>query len=134
MLPATEATEFLRANFGEAEDHRLLERWVDDSVGLSDRSDCLGSRAIELALGRLAVGLTVDHDLLFDGELRLVSGKPVIFLRETADASRRAFTVAHELGHAALFSLEPSLEQKNPDVERLCNLFAAELLMPRVHL
>jgi hypothetical protein len=43
---------------------------------------------------------------------------------------RQRFTLAHELGHAALHELDPSLDQSGFGVERLCDLFAGELLMP----
>ena len=40
------------------------------------------------------------------------------------------FTIAHELGHAALHILVPGFEQDSGGTERLCDLFAVELIMP----
>jgi IrrE N-terminal-like domain len=94
------------------------------------RDELLGSRAIERAIERLDVTLRFDADLLFDGELRLVDGKKTIFLRAGIERSRINFTIAHELGHATIFELEPSWLQDGQEVERQCNLFAAELLLP----
>lgn len=42
--------------------------------------------------------------------------------------TRRRFTIAHELGHAVLDRAGWSADA---DVERLCDMFAAELLLPR---
>jgi hypothetical protein len=69
--------------------------------------------------------------MLHDGELRIVDGHRIAFIPRSDGYSRRElFTVAHELGHAALHVLDPDLDQSGLGVDRLCNLFAAELLMP----
>ena len=105
--------------------------WVDSILGIGDRGGCLGGDAVSLAMARLQVSLELDPDLLFDGELRLVGDRKTIFLRRDIDSARKNFTIAHELGHAALFELDRELNQATPDIERVCNMFAAELLLPR---
>jgi len=130
VLPHCVATDLLWSTFGKRDSSGLLEDWVDFAVGLSQRDECLGEEAIARAMKKLDVKLTLDDDLLFDGELRLVDYQKTIFLRSSIEQSRRNFTLAHELGHAALFQLDPSLEQTSQEIERLCNLFAAELLLP----
>ncbi|WP_163512224.1 ImmA/IrrE family metallo-endopeptidase [Fodinicola acaciae] len=133
MLPETRATDLLREKFGDARQERLLETWVDFAVGTSNRSDCLGEAAIKRAATVLDVEIRSDPDLPFDGELRLIEGQSVIFLGGHVDKARQNFTMAHELGHAALYRIAPRLDQQNQPTEKLCNLFAAELLMPRAH-
>ena len=130
MLPQADATNLLRTRFGRQDCEVLLERWVDYAVGIDKRETCLGRAAIDHALKTLDVDLKNDKRLLYAGELRLVDGRKTIFLREAIESSKENFTIAHELGHASLFQLDPSLEQANQEVERLCNLFAAELLLP----
>lgn len=130
MLPQADATDLLRTKFGQWSGEIVLERWVDYAVGIEKRETCLGHAAIELAIKTLKVDLRYDKELVYDGELRLVDGRKIIFLREAIESSRVNFTIAHELGHAALFQLDSSLEQTNQEVERLCNSFAAELLLP----
>jgi hypothetical protein len=44
---------------------------------------------------------------------------------------RRRFTIAHELGHLIVGRSSPLGVRQSREVERLCDLFAAELLMPR---
>lgn len=130
MLPQADATELLYARFGKQGSEVVLKRWVDYAVGKHRRETCLGHAAIEHAIKTLNVDLRYDKELVYDGELRLIDDRKTIFLREAIERSRVNFTIAHELGHAALFQLSSSLVQTNQDVERLCNLFAAELLLP----
>ncbi|SRR6266851_381207 len=130
MLPQADATDLLRATFGQLGNEIILERWVNYAVGIEKRETCLGRAAIDLALKTLDVDLKHDRELPYDGELRLIDGRKTIFLREAINPLRVNFTIAHELGHATLFQLNPLLGQTNQEVERLCNLFAAELLLP----
>ena len=129
MVPNTEVTEVLQAKLGYGQCN-LIERWVSYAVGLNNRDQCLGPLAMRRVLDRLNVELRSDSSLLFDGELRLTEDGKTIFLREGIARSRANFTIAHELGHAALYEIEPSLSQDSRDIERMCNLFAAELLLP----
>lgn len=74
------------------------------------------------------------------------SGSPRIFLEKNLSVERKRFTLAHELGHVMLMRLAragtnvnlvryrksgcPPGMTEDPAEEALCNLFAAELLMP----
>jgi Zn-dependent peptidase ImmA (M78 family) len=58
-----------------------------------------------------------------------------IFVNKAASLSRRRFTLAHELSHTFFYELVPELKftphHVDPCEERLCNLGAAVILMPR---
>lgn len=84
------------------------------------------------------VGQIVESDIKIDG--RLVPSPPTftIELRRDRPFQRKNFTCAHEVAHT-FFALSPSLAtggvypSQEPDAmeETLCNLAAAELLMPK---
>jgi Zn-dependent peptidase ImmA (M78 family) len=82
-----------------------------------------------------------------DGYVEHVDGKPTIVLNPAAPPARKRFTLAHELGHVMLMRETRRLQldfrryrsgvpkppsKPDPMEEWLCNLFAAELLMPVV--
>ena len=63
----------------------------------------------------------------FDGLSELVNNIPVIILLDDInDGARQRFTIAHELGHLIL-----NTNNKELDIEVLCNRFASALLMPK---
>ncbi len=79
-----------------------------------------------------------DDALSSPARLRPVRGGFVIYVRKTDSVRRRNFSLAHELGHTFFYTMgngQPracTLESRERGVvERLCNIFAAELLMPR---
>jgi hypothetical protein len=79
------------------------------------------------ALGVRAITTTV-HD---EGCVDFAGGDAVIALRSGLGDNRRRFTLAHELGHVALYRYETQLgEPVDFDVERLCDQVAARLLLP----
>jgi len=57
-----------------------------------------------------------------------------IILSRRGSKARRRFSLAHELGHVVLFLAKPALSSRlrhdAPPIERWCNAFAAELLIP----
>lgn len=124
----------LRAHFDIRNVQLLVERWVNEATGESDRTNLIGDAAIRSALERRRVSVRTDSSLPFAGELRLVDNELVILLADNLGHRRRRFTIAHELGHAALFAIDSSLQQQDGDTEKLCDAFAAELLMPRAYL
>jgi uncharacterized protein DUF955 len=90
-----------------------------------DYARSLGIRVVE----REGMGL--------DGQLRpLGDGTFLIEVKEDATVSRKNFTIAHELGHTFFYDLLAKLEHRRGaegsdlEEERLCDLAAAELLMP----
>ncbi len=62
-----------------------------------------------------------------DGLSQWIDDVPVILLNARAPTDRKRLTLAHELGHLCLHSVEIG-----EDVEREANSFAAEFLMPMV--
>lgn len=60
-----------------------------------------------------------------DGLSQWVGDHPVILLNVETSPDRRRLTLAHELGHLVLHSLEP-----HEDMEAQANAFAGEFLMP----
>jgi hypothetical protein len=123
--------EALSAAFTCSPGSGLIESWVNSVTGDPDRSSCFGSTAVTRAMKKLNTEVHYQESMFHDGELRIADGRRIAFIPSSGQHSpRERFTLAHELGHAALHVLDPHLDQSGPDVERLCNLFAAELLMP----
>ena len=71
-----------------------------------------------------------DDTMLVPGELRKLRDGLVVFLLPNLTKTRRRFTLAHELGHA-FFERTGRRPQPSRELERLCDKFAAEFLMPR---
>lgn len=89
------------------------------------------ARVLGLAVSRNGVGE--------DGRLERHGDSARVVLSPRVSEERMRFTLAHELGHLLLddpdvaFAAQAFASQI-PNVERFCNVFAAELLMPRVWL
>lgn len=85
-----------------------------------------------------ALGITIEErgDMSLDGLLRRVDNNFVIQVKKAAGEHRKNFTIAHEIAHT--FFYESLLraesfrghEGHDPEEERLCDIAAAELLMP----
>jgi IrrE N-terminal-like domain len=127
-------------NWKSAAARRLLDRAgsgesVEDAVArLAD--ECLaGVRFPPTDLESVGekLGITGIHaeDIAGSGELRKEGdGFRIVYSSYLPPASRR-FTIAHELGHAILERLDSGPHRAGREVERLCDLFAVDLLMPR---
>ena len=61
----------------------------------------------------------------FDGVREIVNGFPFICISSDVNYYRQRFTLAHELGHLILNISE------DLDEEKVCNIFASALLLPR---
>jgi hypothetical protein len=129
-LPDCPASEILRNRFGCLSNAALIEEWVSAVICEHDRRQVYGQTATERAKKRLRVRHCEDHDLTHYGELRLDGSQLKAFIRTGQHQGRTTFTLAHELGHAALHLMNPELDQRAIGTERLCDLFAAELTMP----
>lgn len=72
----------------------------------------------------------------FRGFTLIQDGYALIFINTKDTKSGQVFSLAHELGHVLLGEPGVSGEQIDgaPEVERWCNSFAAELLVPRAYL
>lgn len=72
--------------------------------------------------------LEIEAPNSFDGLSSLVNEKyPVAILNKKFSAERKRFTALHELGHL-LFTFPKDISEN--DEEKLCNLFASEMLIP----
>lgn len=76
------------------------------------------------------VDIRQDDTMLVPGELRKLRGQLVVFLLPNLTKARRRFTLAHELGHA-FFESTGRRPRPSQELEKLCDKFAAEFLMPR---
>lgn len=70
-------------------------------------------------------------DMVSDGRLDRQPEGPSVYYRYGIRGGRRRFTIAHELGHLLLGNSDVFNGLEFDEIERLCNAFAAELLMPR---
>ena len=132
VLPDCPGTNVLRAKFRSSRDIEIIEDWVGSILEEDERSSCFGRTAISRAKKSLNVTQVNTESLSTHGELRLVDGWLIAFINKDQSWQRETFTVAHELGHAAIYALSPQVDQSAIGTERLCNMFAAELVMPTV--
>lgn len=87
----------------------------------------------------LHIQVSEAPDAPFEGTLRkMENGQFTVLLNESASEERKRFTLAHEIAHTFFYSdLELHRERHSgcaifdPEEERLCDIGAAELLMPR---
>jgi IrrE N-terminal-like domain len=85
---------------------------------------------LEALQSKLKVVRTCAEDLPFSGELRPADDGFVIAVAKQLSRGRRRFTIAHELGHALLATTGKNYPRAGKEVERLCDMLAAEILMP----
>ena len=71
-----------------------------------------------------------DDDIPVVGELRRENGSFRILCAAGQSAARRRFTIAHELAHVLFESTGRGAPRVGADLERLCDMIAAEVLMP----
>ena len=79
----------------------------------------------------LNIGSIRSEDLPLSGELRRSGKEFHILYSSHLTKERRRFTIAHEMGHAFFAKLGNQLPHAGSEVERLCDGFAAEILMPK---
>ncbi len=80
---------------------------------------------------RLRVEPWQPQPLPVSGELRRNGERLTIAYASGLSLGRRRFTIAHELGHAFFERSGPNCPRRGKELERICDLFAVELLMPR---
>ena len=72
-----------------------------------------------------------DDDIPVVGELRRERGAFKIVCSAGQAPERRRFTIAHELAHILFEKTGPRAPRVGADLERLCDMLAAEILMPK---
>jgi hypothetical protein len=70
-------------------------------------------------------GLPISGELRKDGD-----GFKIVY-SASLQPGRRRFTIAHELGHAIFETTGPNCPRYGNELERICDMLASELLMPR---
>jgi len=102
---------------------RLKEAWNIGEDGILSVTDLLESKNIKV--------VEIKADSSFDGLSGYVNNDenmPFVVFNKSFDVERLRFTGLHELGHLVM-NLPEEMEKK--DKERLCNLFASEMLISR---
>ena len=85
---------------------------------------------LEALCYRLNVAGVVDDDIPVVGELRHEKDALWVVCAVGQSAVRRRFTIAHELAHVLIESSGPRAPRVGADLERICDMLAAEILMP----
>jgi Zn-dependent peptidase ImmA (M78 family) len=95
-----------------------------------------------LTLAKVQATVRVDYDLPEDeaGSSTIISGRRVIFVNGGHSPERQRFTILHEVGHIVLgvvssHSIKTKTRdlvsyRKKPKEEIICDVFAAEMLLP----
>ena len=86
---------------------------------------------LDALCARLNVAEIVDDDIPVVGTLCRENGTFRIVCATGQSAARRRFTIAHELAHVLFESSGPRAPRVGTELERLCDMLAAEILMPR---
>jgi IrrE N-terminal-like domain len=107
-----------------------VESWVNRVIGEEGRVKCFGRTATSRTARLLSVKYVPNIELSCDGQFGIVSGYRIILTSSRQPPQRETFTFAHELGHVALYLFDPYISHSARGVERICNLFAAELVIP----
>ena len=72
-----------------------------------------------------------EEEFLGSGELRRERTGLVIVYSPYLSLERRRFTIAHEMAHALFETSGPRCPRYGRELERLCDMFATEILMPK---
>lgn len=96
--------------------NRLREKLDLGTDGIPNPIDVLENHGVKV--------IEIDADKKFDGSCVCDNEIPVIVLNKNAAPERKRLTLFHELGHMVLSFAEGT------DEERLCNIFANEVLLP----
>ncbi len=72
-----------------------------------------------------------SEEMPISGELRRVKDAFVIVYSSYLSSPRRRFTIAHEMGHAIFEKSGPKCPRFGDELERLCDMLATEILMPK---
>ncbi len=104
------------ANDARALGNRLRQELNLGIDGILSPIDVLENRGVKI--------IEIDTSNKFDGSCICDNEIPVIVLNKNSESERKRLTLFHELAHL-LLSFE-----KGADVEKLCSIFANEVLLP----
>ncbi|MGM9816421.1 MAG: helix-turn-helix domain-containing protein [Lepagella sp.] len=100
---------------------RIKNDWKLGDDGINNLIEILEENNIKV--------VEIDALETFDGLSGYVNNThPIIVLNKNFDSERKRFTALHELGHL-LLSFDISIDRNG--IERLCNLFASEMLISK---
>jgi hypothetical protein len=85
---------------------------------------------LEALARRLNVSGFEAEEMPISGELRRYGNQFRVIYSSYLPSTQRRFTIAHELGHAVFAMSGPNYPRGGDEVERICDKFAAEFLMP----
>ena len=95
---------------------RLRKDFNVGSGAIVSAVDLLESKGIKI--------MEIEHDSSFSGTCIEVSGLKIIVVNKSMNSERKRLTIFHELGHLLLHCIE------GVDKEKMCNVFANEVLIP----
>ncbi len=100
---------------------RIKSDWKLGEDGINNLIEILEENKIKV--------VEIEEIKSFDGLSGYVNGKnPIIVLNKSFDSERKRFTALHELGHL-LLNFDSSISDDK--IEKLCNLFASEMLISK---
>jgi Zn-dependent peptidase ImmA (M78 family)/DNA-binding XRE family transcriptional regulator len=100
---------------------RLRNEWDIGNDAIANVIELLEARGVKV--------IEIEADSKFDGLSGYVNDSiPIIVINSTFNAERKRFTALHELGHLLLTFSDAILSS---DVEKMCNIFASEMLIPK---
>jgi len=79
---------------------------------------------------KVNVACFLGDDIAGSGELRSGDAGLIIVYSNYLSKARQRFTIAHEIAHAYFESNWVDLSQSSKEIEQLCDMIAAEILMP----
>lgn len=86
---------------------------------------------LDAICSKLGATVAESSEVVGSGMLVKEKGKSTIHCASALSPQRRRFTIAHELGHIIVDSAGPRGPQFGEELERLCDMFATEILMPK---
>jgi predicted transcriptional regulator len=128
LIPTRPLTQFEAYRLAELQANRLLEAARVDHPGTPD----------ELITGLPFLSVTLRSDLPSSGLTRWAKPRWRVYLNENETAVRRRYSLAHEFKHILDHGMSERLYPTSGwagahdvRVERVCDYFAASLLMPK---
>jgi IrrE N-terminal-like domain len=122
----------------------IAARSLRDSTGAASVEDAIRTLAsgalegihcpptdLDALCAKVGVSACASADLMGAGALVNEGAGPKIIYASDLGLPRRRFTIAHELGHLFIENVSPPRASASKELERLCDMFATEILLPR---